>query len=383
MTFGRTGAARTLSGEGKVVVSRLRWGQRAVAGTVRSDIVISAEDVRLRNLSGVVGQGVLRGQVAFNFKDFSRSSFNVALDRAEASRLLAPWPFLATRIEGPVTISLRGRLGQTWTGRGQAELTQGKILGVDVAEWRVPLDWVAAPGRGTGQLEIRDSVAQLARGRATGRASFRWGVDNHLEGQVQLYQADLQALLRRATESTQIGSGQVSGSVDFAGTGLRSVEDLSATVDATLTQMQPTQIPVIGALLPYLRNGAASSASSSNGELRGRLDRGIFRIERLTLELRQVPLFIQGTVTVQGRLDLDVTGNTSQRGQAGLVLRLLGFEVPLNGQIPFNILKEATAFLVRQLVHLHVTGTIRSPVIQVEPLPVLTEGALRFFAGSR
>jgi hypothetical protein len=40
---------------------------------------------------------------------------------------------------------------------------------------------------------------------------------------------------------------------------------------------------------------------------------------------------------------------------------------------------EARDFLSNRLIHLRVSGTIRSPTITVEPLSLLTEEALRYF----
>ena len=51
------------------------------------------------------------------------------------------------------------------------------------------------------------------------------------------------------------------------------------------------------------------------------------------------------------------------------------------GAIPRLLLYEATALVANQVVHLHVTGTVRSPVVRLEPILLLTEEAVRFFLG--
>ena len=52
---------------------------------------------------------------------------------------------------------------------------------------------------------------------------------------------------------------------------------------------------------------------------------------------------------------------------------------PAAGPMPINLLAQASTFLANRLIHLRVTGTVRSPTIQVEPIALLAEEAVRFF----
>ena len=54
----------------------------------------------------------------------------------------------------------------------------------------------------------------------------------------------------------------------------------------------------------------------------------------------------------------------------------------LDARVIFSsVLRQAGGLLANRLVRLRLTGTFRNPIIQVEPLPVLTEDALRFLLG--
>ena len=48
-----------------------------------------------------------------------------------------------------------------------------------------------------------------------------------------------------------------------------------------------------------------------------------------------------------------------------------------------GILQEATNLLAGRIIYLQVTGAVRSPVIRLRPLPILTQEAARFFLKSR
>jgi hypothetical protein len=325
-----------------------------------------------------MGQGALRGQLSLNLRELDRSWINLTLDQAEAARLLAPWPGLAVNMQGPLQLRLRGRLGVEWNGTGELVLARGRVASVEVSEWRLPFDWTLAPRYGRVQLEIRDSTTQLAGGRLVTQASLGWGEGSRMEGRLRFYNLDLRQLMRQATDFSQVASGLVTGRFDFSGTEVRSLDDLRGTLDATLQQTQALQLPVLQQVAPFLLTGQ-SSALFQSGNLRGRLAGGIFRIDRLGFTGNLLQLIVEGTVTTQGRLNLDVTAQTGQLTANPRLLRLLGLRIPAVGPIPVSLLITATDYLSNRLVHLHVTGTIRSPVITIEPLSLLTQEAFLFF----
>ena len=77
---------------------------------------------------------------------------------------------------------------------------------------------------------------------------------------------------------------------------------------------------------------------------------------------------------------MNVTANT---GRFSNLAAMLGIRLPEMGIIGGDLLRRATALLSPSLVHIHVGGTVHEPRVQVIPLPLLTENALRFFAGLR
>ncbi|HEV3262578.1 MAG TPA: AsmA-like C-terminal region-containing protein [Gemmataceae bacterium] len=382
LTFRHQGPDRSPVGSGLVVLRRLRWGTTVLADRLASDLLLTPQELRLRNLAGTLAGGSLRGQAVLNFHSRERSWCSIALDRGEASRLLAPWPVLADNIQGPVDLRLRGTFGKPWMGSGELDLGQGRAWGIEVVDWRLPFDWVLAPRHGRGRVDVHDTVAQMARGRLSGRGRLGWGEGTRLQAQVQLFQLDLESLARQLADSGQTGTGRITGRLDFSGTDVRSWDDVTATLEASLAQTQAFQFPVLNALAPYVFPGQ-SPAAAGTGEVRARLDRGIIRVQRLALDVRQLPVFIQGTITLQGRLDLDATVNNSRPGQNLILPRLLGDRFSPSAPLPVGILTQATNLLARQLLHFRVTGTVHSPAVRIEPLPLLSEGALRFFLNRR
>src|SRR5262249_34544088 len=93
--FRLTGPDYLPVGTGRASVTRLRWGDTQISDSITSDIVLANGEARLRNLNGSLGGGTLRGQVVLRLRELDRSTFNIVIDDAEASRALAPWPSLA------------------------------------------------------------------------------------------------------------------------------------------------------------------------------------------------------------------------------------------------------------------------------------------------
>jgi hypothetical protein len=129
-------------------------------------------------------------------------------------------------------------------------------------------------------------------------------------------------------------------------------------------------------MAPFLGQGA-SAATFQSGEMEARLARGVVRLQRWTLRGGILQLIVQGTITLAGRLNLEVTARSSAAGLLPPGLRLLG--VPAAGAMPLSLLTEASFLLAASVVHLRVTGTVRSPNVQFEPVRLLTEDAVRFF----
>lgn len=372
----RTGPDWRPVGRGTVIVSRLRWGTEVLADRLMGDLDLTPAELRLRNLSAGLAGGTLRGRAALRY---GRAGwFNVTLDGVELAQLLAPWPGVATRAQGPATIKARGSLGRMVSGSGQIFLLRGRLGGAEVMEGRVPFTFEIGTG-GNGRLEVQDGTLQVAGGRVTGRGTYERGDETRLDARVDFTRVNLQALLREVGGTTRTPAGRVSGRFTLDGGNIRSVNDLTGLLDASLEQTQAFQLPVLQQVSPFVIPYGSSSLTFDSGSLRARLGRGSFRVERLGLEGKAVRLFAEGNVTLQGRLALDVTTTTGRLGLSPLVLERLGVRVPTGGPVPISLVREVSTFLSNRVIHLHVGGTVQSPSVQFQPLALLSQQAALFF----
>ncbi len=380
-------------GTGRLWIGDVRFEDSQLASEVHADLLLGVRGLEIREINGDLAGGAIRGLVVVNLRRPDAGLFNLTLEQAETSRLLLPFitPIQQTGrvealsapapVEGPVEVSLRGTLGSEWRGSGSVVLTRGRVLGLEVSEWRLPFEFGFVPSEGRGDLRVSDSTLQAARGRGIGRAELEWGVAGvHLEGTLRFFDTELRGLLRPFGASSSIAVGRLSGRLDFGGNSIHSVDDLTAALDARLDGSQALELPVLRLLGPYVAPGN-SALTFDRGQIRARLVRGVIHIPSLTLSSTLVQLILEGTVTLTGALDLDVRAQTGRLGINPAVLRLLSAQVPAVGPIPGPVLSQATDLLSNRLVHLRVTGNVRNPSVRFETLRLLTDEAVRFFVG--
>lgn len=374
MTFTHL-AEGPLEGKGRLRVIDLSWQDRTLIPNLLADLTIVKGVVRLRELTGSLASGTFRAQLVYNLHNPERSWFNLTLDNVESSVLLAPW--LGDSIKGPVQARVRGSLGSEWRGSADIELLRGRVFGLDVSRWRLPLSWAYAPAQARGRIEVYETGAQVSRGRITGRLTLAWDYTARVEGHIRFYRVDVQDLLREMAGAAQLGGGPMSGRFDFSGGEVRSLDDLRGTFEASFAQSQPLPVPVFRQLTPYL--GVGSTTTFQRGELRANLDRGVWRIRRLSLEGGALSLFIDGTMTLAGRLNLAAVAQTGNVGLPTQRLRLLGLRIPIAGPLPLTVVMEASNLLSNRVIYFTIGGTIRHPSVRVRPLPILTQEAVRYF----
>jgi hypothetical protein len=364
-------------GRGQITISRPRWAGVDLCDQVQADVLLGKQEAQLRNVTANVGEGVFRGQAVLSLQRPGEGWFSASLEGVEVATLLVVRPDLAGIVQGRLDARLRGRLNHEWNGSGDVVLGRGKLYGVEVTEWRLPLTWSFSPRAGRGEISVRDSAATLATGRATGQATLGWGNGVRLDGKLQFANVDLRTVSRQFADSPQLGSGRVTGRFDFAATDMHSLNDLTGTLQAKLVETQAFQTPLLYQVAPFL--GIQSSLSFDQGTLRARLTCGTFRIENLMLWGQSLRVHILGNVTLAGRLDLDVTARTGTVGIDPARLTELGLASALPAVIPVTAMGQVSRYLSNRLLHLRVTGTVRNPNVRVEPLCFLTQEALQFF----
>src|SRR5262249_46790486 len=155
-----------------------------------------------------------------------------------------------------------------------------------------------------------------------------------LGGELTFRNVNLSQAFREAGQV--VGNLPLSGKFEFAADQFRNSDDLTARLNAKLSESQPFGLPVLSALLPYVGFSQDATLTAREGELRAVLGRGIWRVEKLTLSGSSLDLYAEGTVTTGGRLNLGVAAVARQSIPQLVVNRLIPFAVLTPGSKPLG-----------------------------------------------
>ncbi len=365
------------TGGGRIEIRDFAWGDARFDTTdLVSEIRVSGDGFEIPAITGELAGGSLRGRVRYDFDEPRKSLLTLKLENADAMALLAPLGLKAD--SGRVSISLRSSIGKSFRGIGTVTAARAKIEGVEVSDVRIPVAWVFSPGGGA-QFTVRDAKATVANGSIRAKSEVVWNGSARVEGLIEFVDVNV-GDLAKGFGTQAYGIGKSTGRFDFRGNDVRTASDLQGALSARFGQTTVREIPILGSLNNVFSPVQALTRFDS-GELTARLGSGLFRIERLALAGIGAKLFADGTVSLAGKLDLDVVYNTGQIGPSAPLIRTVLRDIPAIGPIPVGLIVRITEGLSNRIVRVHVDGTTDRPTTRVNPTALLSENAVRFFVG--
>jgi hypothetical protein len=377
MTLRYTHGADGLHGNGRLEIRDFGWGgDFADTSDVASEILVTSEGFEIPSINGDLAGGRLAGRLRYDF-DRPRLSFvTLRLENADATALLEPFGFDVAK--GRVSATLRSNLGREFRGGGTITALRTSLSGIDVSELRIPYTFAKAPGGGA-QFTVTDARGTVANGRLTGKTDIVWNDTARVEGRIEFVDVNISEVAK-ASGGSALGIGKTTGRFDFTGSNVRTSDDLKGDLTASFGQTSVREIPILGSISP-LMSPVQALTRFDGGDLVARLGSGQFRVERLALTNKSVKLFADGTVGLNGALDLGVVYNTGQIGPSAPLLRTILRDIPAIGPIPVGLIVRVTEAISNRVVRLRIGGTISKPSAQLNAVGLLTENAVRFFAG--
>ena len=364
-------------GDGQYRVREFGFGQERLVPELSGRLRLRAGTLEAVEVTGPVSGGTVRARVRANLTDPLRNFYRIDVDRADVRRLLGLFTDRPLLVEGGVSLTARGRLWPEFRANGTLSLARGRVAGLTASDVRVPFQLTVRGGG--GELTVRDAVGTLGDGRVTGQFEYTWGASGRTTGQLRFTNVRVGNLLADLKQTNYFGNARVTGRIDVSGEAIRSADDLTGSVTASIEQAAVRDLPVLSAVTPFVPPTAVLKPFDS-GQLRGRLSRGVFRIEKLTLASPTTDLYADGTVTLAGRLDLGVIVRTGTIGLNDTALRQIGLSLPLYfGPLPVSLVRDVSTFLSNRTVRLNLTGTVANPQPQLNTAALLTDEAVRFF----
>ncbi len=365
------------AGAGRIDIRGLGWGDDDFTSSdVSSEIRLTPQGVEAPSLGGQFAGGNLRGRLRYDFVEARRSVAALTLENADAAELAGPLGL--DGVTGRLSLTLRSSLGRQPRGGGTLTAVRAKLYGVEVNELRLPYRFNYAPGVGIDLL-VREGVGTVAGGRVTVRTEVQSNRTARVDGRVEFVDVNVSSLAAGFGTSSY-GVGKTTGRFDFSGPEVKSRSDLNGTLTARFGQTTVNELPILGSVSPLL-SPVQSLTRFDSGDVVARLGSGRFRIERLALAGSGAKLFADGTVGLDGRLDLAVIYNTTQIGPVSPVFRIIARNIPAIGPIPVGLIVRVTEALSNRVVRLSIGGTTSRPAVSVNAAGLLSENAVRFFVG--
>jgi translocation and assembly module TamB len=365
------------AGSGRVNIIGLKWGNTSVARELTGVLLLHEGVLRLSELSGRFAGGDARAFAHVHLNQPSRNYFSLSLYGADAKKFFSLAPDAAQKVDGPINLNIQGHLGREVRGSGILSLPNGTIAGVPIADLRVPFDWAMAPGR-SGRFNVRQATVNTGTGKATANLTVNWGYEAQVDGLVQFINVPLRTIVPELKSFSLIGNGRITGRFALTGSNVRSLDDLSGDLYATLNQTSVKEIPILQQTIPFL-NVSGLAQPFQSGDIRGTLSRGVFRVQRLALVNSGAQVYAEGIITLTGRVDASVVAHTGAIGPQSRALGLLGLRLPAIGPIPIGLIEDVSGFLANRTIRLSITGTTKDPIVHLNAGALLTEEAVRFF----
>ncbi len=368
-------------GTGALRIEGLGWGNVLWSDHLAATFRIGHDAIDLVDTSGSLAGGTLEASGQVPLGESRAGHISLGLSNVRLQELLEPWPGAASLARGTVDLQLRGRLADVCRFEGIGSTHDAKLAGLRVSDAQFPFNATWDPRTGRAKMVAHQGHAQLARGRMTSRLEVDVLHDVDLRGNVDLTNVDLNALEASFSPSARFGSGTVQGSLAFAGKNVRSVNDLTGTLHFKLRNAQAMTLPVLQQIGPLLSAGVSTATRFNDGDIRGSLSHGVVRLKKFTLTSPSVQVFASGDVALAGRLDLELVARTGQQGANGPLATLALNRLALTAAGPVGWVIEANELLSNRVINAHVSGNIRHPTIQIRPVALLEQEALRFFLG--
>jgi hypothetical protein len=366
-------------GSGSFALNDLHWHDQVLIDRFAGQLRATQRRIELVDTEGGFAGGSVRLNAVMDLARPLASVFSLEIMDAQLAPLGALVGEQRPLLRGGFDLALRGSLARPWALYGTAVVGEGQVAGVRISDARFSLDAEVDPLTGTGQFQVSQASMTVGDGRATGQVTADFRGQLRIQASASFSNLNLRTISGQLSSVGRMTSGKISGTLTASGQNVRSIDDLSGTIKAKLSQTQAMSLPGLDRVVPFLSGGISTSTVFDQGRLVGSFSHGVLRVRQFSLSSSSLKVFADGTITRTLRLNLNVTARTGQQGGGGLLSTAFLAELPLFGPTPIGLIIEANRLLANQVVNLVVRGTLSNPSISIRPIPLLAEEAVRFF----
>ncbi len=242
-------------------------------------------------------------------------------------------------------------------------MSRGSFAGIPFGPVQAPVRWRMQPRSGHWDAKLFIQSARMASGTLTGNLDIGWNGALHFKGSAQAKDVDVQPVSRAVPLVNSLLGGRLTGDVAIESPNLRTRNDMSGSFRLKLKQSQTLLLPVMESLTTSLGLSSPGSVTFTDTTIVGHMRRGVVAVEEMTLVGPKARMWVDGQLGLGGAIDFNVTADTG--GLSGLNL--------VAGAInPLELLR-------RRLIFLHLSGSIRNPIVQPRTEQFIAQELVLFF----
>ena len=372
-----------IDGSGRVQIVDLMWGGQQVTDRLEGRFAIN-ENAFTVNSIGELADGRLTADIEWKFNNSRASRFSLGLLNANVETLLL-WAPQEVRTLFTGRIDLRRvsfQPGRSWHAVAVLSLSQGSIADVAVSSLSVPFRATWADTGEKAEINVRSFSGIVGGGRVRGNFTAQLDGVNRVDGSVDFENVNLSAINEIGSPNGTLSGSQISGELTISGNRVRSLSDIVTVLDANFSRTRASRLPLIAGLLQAIP-GVRVSQPIEQGHVAASLQGDVVTVNELAIRTPSLVIYADGTVTLHGRLNLQLviaTGDFDQP-RGGILGLLLLRRIDVGGRSSAGLFARFGRLLTDQLISFNVRGTLARPVLKVRSIPLLPEDGVRFFIG--
>ena len=357
--------------------------RKLLSRRVNADLLLSPAELQIRSLRGNYAGGQIEamGSVGLSSGIGRLQVRLAAIDAAQGLILISP--SASNWAEGKLSGSISIDSGATIRARGSVTLRAAKLFALPTSDAHASLVATAPSDFSRWSLTLNSIESTVGYGRVTGEATVKssyapGGFD--LSSRWDARRLDFGKLLDDVAGSGGTYTrGNLDGRLTLAGSGIRSVNDLTGRFSAELDGSQGRSIPGLDSAQAYLGAFSLTDTRFEEGGIRGSIGNGVANIEDFWLMSSRMQVVADGRVALaSGYTDVDAVISTGNFDVANVALLSIAQPLALDAVWPIGLVVRANQLLSNRRLYVQLVGPIADPRIRLKPLDTLRQGARRF-----
>lgn len=367
--------------EATAVADSISLRRAKLTDVVTATVHIKPRQIELQSINGNFAGGRLSGRGEYMFADAGRGWARLAVDGINLRRLATPLGRSFQTASGTASVKLDARINRSITGRMLVSASHPSVSDLNVRAVRLPIDLSMTPSTGRLAWKMRSGLVEAGNGEINLSSSGDFRQSLNMQLAANFDRVDTSKLTRRGG----FDAGIVDGSIRMWAKRADDVQDLAGTFEVNLSRIKSLEVPLLDGLQTFAQSIdlTGGSDAQNSGYLVGRLAGGMVHVDEFSLAQNNVQVLIDGTATMAGHLNLNVTASTGSMGPADGLATLANSPLLLAAPAPVTLLIKANEAIKDRVVNVHVSGTADRPLMRLQPGKQLTQDALRFFIGSQ